>query len=191
MSGTKNLSKLARCSLSVPKTTLSKTASWQSLRNPLQSRNLASVIPPVMQDSTGSKGPTAMVFMNMGGPSTTDEVGGFLSRLFVRHLIPPSPFPSLPLALSDLPLHPQQTNLLSPRPTATSSRSAVCNPTSDPSSPDAARPKSKNNTPPSGAARPSGAGPNTKSRRCASCSTAPRPPPRPTNPTSRSGTRTR
>jgi protoheme ferro-lyase len=24
-----------------------------------------------------------MVFMNMGGPSTTDEVGGFLSRLFV------------------------------------------------------------------------------------------------------------
>jgi protoheme ferro-lyase len=26
-----------------------------------------------------------MVFMNMGGPSTTDEVGDFLSRLFVRH----------------------------------------------------------------------------------------------------------
>lgn len=25
-----------------------------------------------------------MVFMNMGGPSTTDEVGSFLSRLFVR-----------------------------------------------------------------------------------------------------------
>lgn len=25
-----------------------------------------------------------MVFMNMGGPSTTDEVGNFLSRLFVR-----------------------------------------------------------------------------------------------------------
>ena len=25
-----------------------------------------------------------MVFMNMGGPSTTDEVGDFLSRLFVR-----------------------------------------------------------------------------------------------------------
>ena len=24
-----------------------------------------------------------MVFMNMGGPSTTDEVGSFLSRLFV------------------------------------------------------------------------------------------------------------
>ncbi|KAF2862436.1 putative mitochondrial ferrochelatase [Piedraia hortae CBS 480.64] len=29
-----------------------------------------------------SKGPTAMVFMNMGGPSTTGEVGDFLSRLF-------------------------------------------------------------------------------------------------------------
>ncbi|EHY57066.1 ferrochelatase hem15 [Exophiala dermatitidis] len=28
------------------------------------------------------KGPTAMVFLNMGGPSTTDEVGDFLSRLF-------------------------------------------------------------------------------------------------------------
>jgi ferrochelatase len=25
-----------------------------------------------------------MVFLNMGGPSTTDEVGDFLSRLFVR-----------------------------------------------------------------------------------------------------------
>lgn len=25
-----------------------------------------------------------MVFMNMGGPATTDEVGDFLSRLFVR-----------------------------------------------------------------------------------------------------------
>lgn len=32
----------------------------------------------------GSKGPTAMVFMNMGGPSTTDEVHGFLSMLFVQ-----------------------------------------------------------------------------------------------------------
>lgn len=44
-------------------------------------RNLATV-PPVTQDATSSKGPTAMVFMNMGGPSTTDEVGDFLSRLF-------------------------------------------------------------------------------------------------------------
>ena len=44
---------------------------------------MATVVPPVTQDATSSKGPTAMVFMNMGGPSTTDEVGDFLSRLFV------------------------------------------------------------------------------------------------------------
>lgn len=31
----------------------------------------------------GSKGPTAMVFLNMGGPSKTDDVEDFLSRLFV------------------------------------------------------------------------------------------------------------
>jgi hypothetical protein len=48
-----------------------------------QKRKLATAAPPVTQDSTSSKGPTAMVFMNMGGPSTTDEVGTFLSRLFV------------------------------------------------------------------------------------------------------------
>lgn len=47
-----------------------------------QRRNLATAVPPVTQDATGSKGPTAMVFLNMGGPSTTDEVGDFLSRLF-------------------------------------------------------------------------------------------------------------
>lgn len=44
---------------------------------------MATIVPPVTQDATSSKGPTAMVFMNMGGPSTTDEVGDFLSRLFV------------------------------------------------------------------------------------------------------------
>ena len=50
---------------------------------------MATVVPPVTQDSTGKKGPTAMVFMNMGGPATTDEVGDFLSRLFVspRHTV--------------------------------------------------------------------------------------------------------
>lgn len=48
-----------------------------------QSRHFATPVPPVTQDATGSKGPTAMVFLNMGGPSTTDEVGDFLSRLFV------------------------------------------------------------------------------------------------------------
>lgn len=50
---------------------------------------MATVVPPVTQDSAGSKGPTAMVFMNMGGPSTTDEVGDFLSRLFVSSPIHP------------------------------------------------------------------------------------------------------
>jgi hypothetical protein len=40
-------------------------------------------VAPVTQNAAGSKGPTAMVFMNMGGPSTTDEVHGFLSMLFV------------------------------------------------------------------------------------------------------------
>ncbi|KAG7008432.1 ferrochelatase [Physcia stellaris] len=50
---------------------------------------MATVVPPVTQDATSSKGPTAMVFMNMGGPSTTDEVGDFLSRLFAdADLIP-------------------------------------------------------------------------------------------------------
>lgn len=50
-----------------------------------QVRTFANPAPPVTQDATGSKGPTAMVFMNMGGPAKTDEVGSFLSRLFVRH----------------------------------------------------------------------------------------------------------
>lgn len=49
-------------------------------------RAMATVAPPVTQNSAGSQGPTAIVFMNMGGPSTTGEVGGFLSRLFVRNL---------------------------------------------------------------------------------------------------------
>ncbi|SPN99684.1 probable mitochondrial ferrochelatase [Cephalotrichum gorgonifer] len=53
-----------------------------SRRTPSHTRSLATHVPPVTQDSTGSKGPTAMVFLNMGGPSTTDEVGDFLSRLF-------------------------------------------------------------------------------------------------------------
>lgn len=48
----------------------------------LQRACMASVAPPVTQNSVGKRGPTAMVFMNMGGPSTTGEVGDFLSRLF-------------------------------------------------------------------------------------------------------------
>lgn len=53
-----------------------------------QQQSMATVVPPVTQDNTGSKGPTAMVFMNMGGPSTTAEVGDFLSRLFVSSPAP-------------------------------------------------------------------------------------------------------
>lgn len=53
-----------------------------------QQQSMATVVPPVTQDNTGSKGPTAMVFMNMGGPSTTAEVGDFLSRLFVSLVAP-------------------------------------------------------------------------------------------------------
>lgn len=51
--------------------------------NVSQKSGLATTVPPVTQDATGSKGPTAMVFLNMGGPSVTDEVEDFLSRLFV------------------------------------------------------------------------------------------------------------
>jgi len=47
------------------------------------SRWLATPAYPATQNTVGSKGPTAMVFLNMGGPSTVDEVGDFLSRLFV------------------------------------------------------------------------------------------------------------
>ena len=60
--------------------------STQHAASPCQMRSMATVVPPVTQDATSSKGPTAMVFMNMGGPSTTDEVGDFLSKLFVRTL---------------------------------------------------------------------------------------------------------
>jgi ferrochelatase len=42
----------------------------------------ASAAPPVTQDATSRRGPTAMVLMNMGGPAALDQVGDFLSRLF-------------------------------------------------------------------------------------------------------------
>lgn len=67
----------------------------------IHTRYMATVVPPVTQDMTSSKGPTAMVFMNMGGPSTTDEVGNFLSRLFVS--TPHSQTYSLPLSSLGLP----------------------------------------------------------------------------------------
>lgn len=63
----------------------STSTAWlsQTQRIDNSRRSMATVVPPVTQDATSSKGPTAMVFMNMGGPATTDEVGTFLSRLFV------------------------------------------------------------------------------------------------------------
>ncbi|KAL8700601.1 MAG: hypothetical protein Q9201_005365 [Fulgogasparrea decipioides] len=55
----------------------------------LRTRSMATVVPPVTQNSTSYSGPTAMVFMNMGGPSSLPEVGPFLSRLFAdADLIP-------------------------------------------------------------------------------------------------------
>ncbi|KAF7555121.1 hypothetical protein G7046_g6633 [Stylonectria norvegica] len=60
-------------------------AAWPRVALPQlasQKRFLATPAHPVAQVTKGSKGPTAIVFMNMGGPATLDEVGGFLSRLF-------------------------------------------------------------------------------------------------------------
>lgn len=56
---------------------------FNAFRHSMQRASMASVVPPVTQNSMSAKGPTAMVFMNMGGPSSTDQVGDFLSRLFV------------------------------------------------------------------------------------------------------------
>lgn len=53
----------------------------------IHTRNFVTPVPPVPQNVAGSKGPTAIVFLNMGGPSTVDEVGDFLRRLFVCHRI--------------------------------------------------------------------------------------------------------
>lgn len=71
---------------SIPKVAAISTRHATSKHTRCQMRSMATVVPPVTQDATSSKGPTAMVFMNMGGPSTTDEVGDFLSRLFVSSL---------------------------------------------------------------------------------------------------------
>jgi ferrochelatase len=67
----------------INKLTSTSTSSLWQRSGVNQVRTLATPVPPVTQDKTGSKGPTAMVFMNMGGPSTTDEVEEFLRRLFV------------------------------------------------------------------------------------------------------------
>lgn len=89
-------SKTTKMSLRQPLAQLTKRASSaqiyqcsnaaKSAASSWQRRPLATVraVPPVTQDATSKRGPTAMVFMNMGGPSTTDEVYDFLSKLFVR-----------------------------------------------------------------------------------------------------------
>ncbi|RYP18154.1 hypothetical protein DL765_004080 [Monosporascus sp. GIB2] len=43
--------------------------------------SMGGAVPPVTQNAVGSKGPTAMVFLNMGGPSTVDEADGDLIPL--------------------------------------------------------------------------------------------------------------
>ena len=79
----------ASISASAPRLSASPTVHHPSWHQKSHPRSMATVIPPVMQDSTSRHGPTAMVFMNMGGPSTVSEVGPFLSRLFAdADLIP-------------------------------------------------------------------------------------------------------
>ena len=85
-------------------------------QNAGQRSQMATVAPPVTQSSMGSKGPTAMVFMNMGGPSTTDQVGDFLSRLFVSANVQCTPLKLI---------------VVVPRQMVTSSHSVDCNHTSD------------------------------------------------------------
>jgi len=130
------------------------------------SRTMATVVPPVTQDGTSSKGPTAMVFMNMGGPATTDEVGDFLSRLFVW----------------TLGNHTKQLLTLFDRLMRISFPLAACNPTLALSYPVAARPRSKSSTPPSEVDPLFANGPNTNPPRCARSSIAHPPKQRPTNP---------
>lgn len=92
MSSQLPLRALSRCSANSGRNLLQSTPRTARLWNLQQQRTLASVAPPATQDKTGSQGPTAVVFMNMGGPATTDEVGGFLSRLFADgDLIPLGP----------------------------------------------------------------------------------------------------
>ncbi|KAL8825298.1 MAG: hypothetical protein Q9170_007851 [Blastenia crenularia] len=84
------LSKPALSSISTPSTSSPKRllppSAWHT---PSSTRSMANVVPPVTQSATSRDGPTALVFMNMGGPSTVPEVGPFLSRLFAdADLIP-------------------------------------------------------------------------------------------------------
>ena len=134
-------------------------------------RSMASVVaPPVTQDATSSKGPTAMVFMNMGGPSTTDEVGSFLSRLFVCN--------------TSKVLNPRfcivRANRLD-RQMPTLSLLDVCKAILVLSFPAVERRKSRSNTPPSVADHQSANGQNINPRKCAKFSMWCRPRQRPTS----------
>jgi hypothetical protein len=50
-------------------------------------QNLVTLASPVTRNGAASRGPTAIVFLNMSGPSMVDEVSDFLRRLFVRQQI--------------------------------------------------------------------------------------------------------
>ena len=79
--------------MSLPRqtTSLARSSFASSSRTPGQ-RALAT-----LRDTTlrAAKPPTAIVMMNMGGPSTIPEVHGFLSRLFHDHDLIPLPVQSV------------------------------------------------------------------------------------------------
>ncbi|KAK6360452.1 ferrochelatase hem15 [Orbilia blumenaviensis] len=68
----------------------------KSLATPYRSRRFlataSDTTPPTTATSSSGNNGTAIVMLNMGGPSTVDEVGDFLSRLFMdKDLIPLGP----------------------------------------------------------------------------------------------------
>lgn len=67
----------------------SSSALWPAQTVQQQLRCMATPV-QAKQNAQG----TAIVLLNMGGPSTTDEVGSFLSRLFVRVNSFPAPLRS-------------------------------------------------------------------------------------------------
>jgi hypothetical protein len=98
-----------------------------------------------------------MVFMNMGGPSTTDEVGDFLSRLFVSS--------SYPIVSRS---HAHRTNMdCSTRPMQISYPSGDYRTTSDHSYRSGGRPKSRSNMLLLVEDHRFGNGRNTRRKRCA------------------------
>jgi hypothetical protein len=91
MASRKLVTNLAQSGCRTSKDLFSRAVPCYAAHNAGQKLSMATVAPPVTQTTIGSKGPTAMVFMNMGGPSTTDQVGDFLSRLFVSKTAQCSP----------------------------------------------------------------------------------------------------